>query len=89
VRSLASTRFWQLYGQLPEAVRNLADKCYKLWQKDHRHPSLHFKTVKGSQELYSIRIGAHYRAVARVKGDVAQWVWIGTHEEYNRLVSQR
>jgi len=89
VKSLATTRFWLLYSRLPEAVRNLADKNYELWQKDTRHPSLHFGKVKGSQELYSIRIGAHYRAVARVKGDVAQWVWIGTHEEYNRLVSQR
>jgi hypothetical protein len=89
VKSLATTRFWQLYSQLPEVIRSLADKNYKLWQQDTRHPSLHFKRVKGSQELYSIHIGAHYRAVARVKGDVAQWVWIGTHEEYNGLVSQR
>jgi hypothetical protein len=88
VRSLAATRFWRLYGQLPEAVRRLADKNYRLWQRDPFHPALHFKKLKGSQELYSIRVGVHYRALGRVKGDLIRWLWIGTHQEYSKLVAQ-
>lgn len=87
--SLATSRFWLLYAQLPEAVRRLADRNYRLWRSNPRHPSLHFKRLKGTDELYSIRIGAHHRALARVKGDTAQWVWIGTHEEYSALLSRK
>jgi hypothetical protein len=32
-----------------------------------------------------VRVGDHYRALGRVEGDTITWVWIGTHEEYNRL----
>jgi hypothetical protein len=30
-----------------------------------------------------VRVGDHYRALARRKGELIIWFWIGTHEEYN------
>jgi hypothetical protein len=85
---LATPRFWQLYKQLPEAAQRLADKNYKFWLKDPRHPSLHFKKLKGSASLYSIRIGDKFRALGNVRADEVEWVWIGTHEEYNKLIGR-
>jgi hypothetical protein len=35
-----------------------------------------------------IRIGDHHRALAKLTGDAAIWVWIGTHAEYDRLVDR-
>ena len=32
-----------------------------------------------------IRIGDHYRAIGQVTGDAVEWVWIGSHEDYNKL----
>ena len=37
---------------------------------------------------WSVRVGAHYRAMGRFLDDdeTFLWVWIGSHEAYNRLV---
>lgn len=79
----ASPRFWSCYHRLSEDVRHLADRCYALLRNNPRHPSLHFKKVG---ELWSARVGLHYRAVAvEIDADLV-WVWIGTHAEYDRLV---
>lgn len=61
-------------------------KNYALWADDHFHPSLEFKKLKGSGDRFSVRVGDHYRAIGHLVGDSVEWVWIGTHEEYNKLV---
>jgi hypothetical protein len=82
VRHFASPEFWAAYHELPEAVRNLADKNFALLKSEPRHPSLHFKRVG---KLWSARVGLHYRALAtEVDGDLV-WFWIGSHAEYDRL----
>jgi len=44
---------------------------------------LHFKKVGA---FWSARVGIHYRALAFEDKDDFIWVWIGTHEEYDRLI---
>ncbi len=84
MKHYASPGFWKLYESLPAEIRELADKNYKLLKTDPRHPSLHFKKLGGH---WSARVGAHYRALAvEVEGGM-YWIWIGTHAEYDRLVS--
>jgi hypothetical protein len=53
---------------------------------DPFHPSLHFKELV--PDLWSVRINIAYRALARRRGDVVVWFWIGTHEQYERLIDQ-
>ncbi|WP_318528194.1 hypothetical protein [Mesorhizobium sp. J8] len=48
-----------------------------------RHPSLHFKKVG---ELWSARIDDNYRALALESADGFDWIWIGSHAEYDRLI---
>lgn len=64
-------------------VQEIARKNYKLLKNDARHPSLHFKKV-GS--FYSARVGINYRALAIKDHNDFIWVWLGTHEEYERLI---
>ncbi len=78
------SRFWECYNQLPIAIRQQADKQYALWQHNHFHPSLHFKSV--GPDLWSVRVDANHRALARSKSDLMVWFWIGTHDEYQRLL---
>ncbi len=84
--SKATRRFWKLYQKLPDPIRRLAVKNYRLWRDNPRHPSLDFKKLGGRAERFSIRVGDHYRALGHKVGDGIEWVWIGTHEEYNKLV---
>ena len=81
----ASPRFWACYGGLPHEVRQLADRAYALLESDPRHPSLHLKKVGGA---WSVRVGAHYRALAVEQGSDLVWVWIGTHAEYDQLLAR-
>ena len=78
--------FWKHYRQLPEPIQRLADKNYKLWIENPRHPSIHFKKIAGHETLHSARVGDHYRTIAHVEGSSVVWTWIGSHEEYNKLV---
>ncbi len=71
------------YESLPESVRELADKNYRLLKLDPRHPSLHFKRTG---VLWPVRVGEHYRALGKDVPGGVQWFWIGTHDEYDRLI---
>ena len=80
-------RFWRHYQQLPEEVRELADKNFALLKSNPYHPSLHFKKVDDVRKLWSVRVGLQYRALGMEKPDGILWFWTGTHAEYNKLVA--
>jgi hypothetical protein len=33
-----------------------------------------------------VRIGDHFRALGLLETGVVEWIWIGTHAEYDQLV---
>lgn len=78
-----TNRFWQCFHALPENVQALARKNYELLRMEPRHPSLHLKKVGG---LWSVRVGRDHRALATEDEAGFIWLWIGTHEEYDRLL---
>ena len=84
---LTLPRFWDRYHRLPADVRALADKNYELLKADPRHPSLYFKKIGGSKTLWSVRGGDHYRALGSEKPEGIVWFWIGTHAEYDAMLS--
>ncbi len=79
----ADPDFWFCHRQLPDDIRELADKSFALLRENPRHPSLRLKKVG---ILYSARIGLHYRALAREYADGLQWFWIGHHSTYDQLL---
>ena len=80
-------RFWKNYNSLPEQVQQLADKNYALLRADSFHPSLHFKKVGKNKQLWSVRVGEHYRALDLDKSEGVVWFWIGTHAEYDKILA--
>lgn len=84
MKHLATPEFWFHYRNLPEAVRQLADKNFELLKSDPHHPSLRLKKVGG---YYSARVGIHYRALAKSSSEGLLWLWIGHHAEYDRFLS--
>ena len=90
MKSTASPRFWHLLHDLPEEVQALAEKNYRLWLENPQHPSLNFKRLAGGGHRFSVRVGDHYRAIAwKLSDGSVEWVWIGTHADYDRLLGQR
>lgn len=81
----ATPSFWYHYRQLPEAVQKIADKNYQLLAENPYHPSLHFKKIR--DDLWSVRVGRSYRALATIEDGDYLWFWIGPHAEYDHLIS--
>jgi hypothetical protein len=73
-----------MYARLPEHVQTLARKNYGLFRANPEHPSLRFKPLAGHSEVYSVRIGLCYRAVALREGDTLHWFWIGSHADFDK-----
>ena len=84
--SRVSARFWENYHSLPTSVQRIADKKYRLWLTQPQHSSLSFKRLQGLENLYSVRIGLRYRALAYRDDKIYTWVWIGSHADYDKLL---
>ena len=79
----ATSRFWECFEKLPEPVQDLAQKNFSLLKQNQSHPSLRFKKVC---KFWSARVGSSHRAPAIKDGSDYIWVWIGDHDQYNRLI---
>jgi hypothetical protein len=79
-----SSDFWLLYEKLPTEIQKLADKNYELLKENPQHPSLQLKRI---EELWSVRVGLRYRALGIDATDGIQWIWIGSHAEYNQIIA--
>jgi hypothetical protein len=84
MRHIKDPRFQPLYDALPADVRMAVEKSFALLKQNPKHPSLSFKCLP--DDLWSVRIGRRYRALAIKGDDRFQWFWIGTHGEYDRLI---
>lgn len=91
--SRTTKRFWKHFEALPREVQRQAVRAYALWRTSPAHPSLQFKCVSEKYRVFSVRIGVHWRALGyREAGndeDILIWFWIGSHADYDRLISQK
>ena len=85
MKHFAAPSFWEGYAQVPANIQKLADQCYELLKSNPRHPSLHFKKIG---KYHSVRVGLHYRALAVDLPEGLLWLWIGTHDEYQRMIRE-
>ena len=83
MKSLTTPDFWESYLRVPPEIKSRARKVYRLWVHEPRHPSLQFKKTGA---VWSIRIGNGYRSLALLQNSTYYWFWIGTHDEYDRLL---
>jgi plasmid maintenance system killer protein len=61
--------------------------AYQLFSENPNHPSLRLKKLQGSDRIWSVRITEQYRAVGVRFDDTIEWIWIGTHNEFDNLFS--
>ena len=80
-----SNRFWKCFEKLAPPVQNIAKKNFELLKNNPRHPSLHFKKVG---KLWSVRATLNHRALAIEDGADFIWVWIGTHDDYGKMIKR-
>lgn len=88
MNSHITRNFRRLFDALPLAIQNDAKAAYRLWKRDPYHNSLQFKEIKGQNGVYSVRIGLHWRAIATKDDDEVTWFWIGSHADYDKLLTR-
>ncbi len=83
--SSGNETFWALYQALPAAVRAQARQAFRLFQQSSDHPGLRFKKLNGAYPFWSVRFGDGYRAVGKREGETITWLWVGTHQAFDKL----
>jgi len=87
VKSRTTAAFRKAFRGLPDRVKREATVAYDRFRIDPWHPSLKFKKVHSTQPIFSVRIGRAYRAIGIREGDEIIWYWIGSHADYDTLIS--
>jgi len=85
---VTTQKFWKAFAKLPTEIQALARKNLQLWQQDPAYPSLNFKKIQLSPPIYSLRIGLKWGALGVREKTTIIWFWIGSHEQYNSLISK-
>jgi mRNA-degrading endonuclease RelE of RelBE toxin-antitoxin system len=85
VKSRTRPSFWRAYESLDPRTREAAKRAYRMLAHDPDHASLRFKKLKAYENLWSVRITEQYRTVGERHGETVTWLWIGTHNEFDKL----
>ena len=88
MRSKTTKAFRKRLAALPDEVQEQARRAYRQFADHPNHRSLQFKRVHTSAPLFSARVTKGYRAVGQIDGDVIVWFWIGSHADYDNLLSR-
>jgi hypothetical protein len=88
VQSQTTEEFRRLLSSAPAAIRQKAQSAYRLWSENPDHPSLRFKKIHDARPIYSVRIDLNWRAIGVMTGGVVVWFWLGTHSDYERLLTK-
>lgn len=88
MKSRITAQFRQAFADLPEQIQQQTREAYRLFKQNPSYPSLRFKKVHPELPIYSARISRIYRAVGQLEGDTMIWFWVGSHAEYDKLLSQ-
>lgn len=88
MKSTITAHFRRAFSRLPSHVQRQARVAYRLFAQNPYHSSLHFKQIHSTRPIYSVRVGRGYRAIGELANDEITWFWIGSHSEYNKLVSR-
>jgi mRNA-degrading endonuclease RelE of RelBE toxin-antitoxin system len=88
LRSRTTRRFRKAFSRLPKPVQERAREAYRRFVENPDHPGLRFKQVHPTEPIYSVRIGRNYRALGVREDDAMIWFWIGSHADYDDLISR-
>jgi len=84
IKSCTLPSFWDAYEKLYQEIKKQAKRKYELWLEDPFYPSLHFKCIHTSENIWSARITLNYRVLGIFEGDTVTWFWIGSHDDYEK-----
>jgi hypothetical protein len=88
VKSRTTEQFRKAFADLPKPVWDQARAAYRKFKQDPWYSSLRFKQIHSTLPIYSVRVSKGFRALGRRDEKGMLWFWIGSHTEYEKLLSQ-
>lgn len=88
MNSYLTDDFIKLFEKLPERIKYQARFAYKEWKENPFLPNLQFKKIHPMKPIYSVRINIGWRAIGYKNDNDMIWFWIGSQENYNKMISQ-
>ena len=88
MKSRVTDKFRKHYANLPQQSKRQARRAYQRFLVNPYHQGLQFKKVHPIRPIYSVRISRQYRALGVLDDDTIIWFWIGSHADYDKLLSQ-
>ena len=89
MRSRTTRQFRQQLRTLPDAIQRQAKAAHQRFEVNPWDQSLRFKQVHPSQPIYSVRITKGYRAIGKRDAKGMLWFWVGSHADYDHVLSRR
>ncbi|MDJ0534051.1 MAG: hypothetical protein QNJ70_16445 [Xenococcaceae cyanobacterium MO_207.B15] len=87
MNSRTTIQFRKNFSNLPKQIQQQTRQAYRLFKQNPQHPSLRFKKVHSELPVYSARITKNYHAVGILEDNTIIWFWVGTHGDYDKLLS--
>ena len=75
-------------SRLPEPLKERAREAYRRFVENPDHPGLRFKRIHSTEPIYSVRVTVDYRALGLREDNTMIWFWIGSHADYDELISR-
>jgi mRNA-degrading endonuclease RelE of RelBE toxin-antitoxin system len=88
LRSRTTRRFRRALARLPEPIKERAREVYRRFVENPNHPGLRFKRIHPAEPIYSARVTKDYRTLGLLEEDTIIWFWIGSHADYDELISR-
>jgi hypothetical protein len=85
VISKITPTFRRTVSLLTAEDHHAARRAYRLFADNPAHNSLRFKKLAGHANLWSARVTLNVRAVGVRDGDTITCVWIGPHNDFDKL----
>lgn len=85
---LRERAYWTQFDDLPDEMRQLAEKNYHLWKENPSHPGLRFKKIHHDLPIFSFRVGMRHRTVGVETDDgKVVWFWVGSFEIFEAFIN--
>jgi len=75
-----TSTFKKAYKKLPISIQEQTQEALVLFESNPSHPSLGFKKMKGTRDIWELRITQSYRLTLKRDGNITIVRYIGTHD---------
>lgn len=85
-RSKRTRKFKELSGSLPREIQRSMMEMFEKWKESGVLRNFAQMTITAhARRYFKLDLPAHYRAIAIEDNHNLIWIWVGSHENYNKL----